>query len=115
MARRTSRSTMSNTGAPTELRWSVQGARLRTAVIPGGSYVLVSDGLAQWTAQWRPRAGRVSYLVMRTTEQLGRRACEQHQLEQLSDKLLTAAGDEDLARADLAGAATTWKGPRRRP
>lgn len=114
MARR-SRSSSSTKTAPPELKWSYQGVRLRTAAVPGGSYVLISDGLAQWTAQWRPRVGRVGYLVMRATEQLARQACEQHQLEQLTDKLLTEAGNEDLARADLAGAATTWKGPRRHP
>ncbi len=91
------------------LSWDEGCTRLQRAAVRGGVYVLVSDGLDQWTAQWRPAGGRMKCLLFRQTATLARQACERHRIEVETNALLERGGAADLTRPDMAGPALAWK------
>ena len=109
MAKRKDARSPSPTRVRSGLVWVVGAERLRTAKARGGVYALVGDGMAYWTAQWRPTGGKVEYLMMRVAESAARAAAERHFVERQSDELLGREGGEVLNQRELAGAATTWK------
>jgi hypothetical protein len=102
------------------LRWSADGACIRTAVGCGGRYFVISDGGANWSAQWHgyattpkdgktPRAPKPQLLFIRTSESHARSVCEAHHRDEVTAAFLEKHNAGDVVVRKLTGPAQAWK------
>lgn len=92
------------------LTWAPKGDRIRTADGHGGQYVVISDGLAFWTAQWHEHGKkRAKLLFLRTSETHARDVCAAHHRDQVTNALLVRHDSGDLVQRHLQGPAVAWK------
>lgn len=125
--RQATRARAAGAAAAPELRWCESGGELVEAAALGGRYVLLGNGMSEWSAQWRPTPpkaprgsrvkvkAKVEHLAFRTSKVAARTACERHYFEQHVNRMLAENDSEELTKPELAGAPITWKGPRYRP
>lgn len=94
---------------PPKLVWKQGGPRLRSAVVKGGSYALMSHDGVDWTADFRPTKGRANPVLFRQPLDACLAACERDHVLRFTNEVLVSNGAQALAAADLQGDAVAWK------
>ncbi|MGC4001583.1 MAG: hypothetical protein QM767_30630 [Anaeromyxobacter sp.] len=96
-------------GAESGLHWQSRSPQHRAAAAPGGEYVMLSFDRVTWSAEWRPKGGRVERLAFRETQAGAEAACERHRTVQRADALLSAADAGGLVGKAITGEAVAWR------
>lgn len=94
---------------PPKLVWKQGGPRLRSAVVKGGNYSLMSHDGVDWTADFRPTKGRANAVLFRQPLEACIAACERDHVLRFTNEVLVSNGAQALAAADLQGDAVAWK------
>ncbi|MGV3620755.1 MAG: hypothetical protein ACO1OB_08055 [Archangium sp.] len=94
---------------PPKLVWKQGGPRLRSAVVKGGLYSLMSHDGVDWTADFRPTKGRANTVLFRQPLEACIAACERDHVLRFTNEVLVSNGAQALAASDLQGDAVAWK------